>query len=78
MNACRYALKRIHHRGSSAQRRKIYLIEANNLNTQQLAFASTVNIASGDMSETWGDVLFKKISKPIGCRSVHRTSGQGW
>jgi hypothetical protein len=54
------------------------LIEANNLNTQQLAFASTVNIASGDMSETWGDVLFKKISKPIGCRSVHRTSGQGW
>jgi hypothetical protein len=37
------------------QRRKVYLIKANNLNSQQLAFASTVNIASGDTSEICGD-----------------------
>jgi hypothetical protein len=39
----------------SAQRRKVYSISANDLNSQQLAFASTVNIGSGDMLETCGD-----------------------
>jgi hypothetical protein len=42
------------------QRRKVYLIEANDLNSQQLAFASTVNIASGDTSEICGDHALPK------------------
>ena len=37
------------------QRRKVYLIKANDLNSQQLAYASTVNIASGDHSAICGD-----------------------
>jgi len=44
----------------SAQRWKVYLIKANDLNTQQLAFVSTVNIASGDISETCGDPALPK------------------
>ena len=39
----------------STQLREIYLIKANDLNSQQLAFISTVNIGSGDTQETWGD-----------------------
>jgi hypothetical protein len=42
------------------QRRKVYLIKANDLNSQQLAFASTVNIASGDTSEICGDHALPK------------------
>jgi hypothetical protein len=36
------------------------VIKANDLNSQQLAFASTVNIASGDTAEICGDHALPK------------------
>jgi hypothetical protein len=38
--------------GETAQRPKVYLIKANGFNSQQIASASSVDIATGDTPET--------------------------
>jgi hypothetical protein len=60
----------------SVQRRKVYLIKANDLNTQHLAFASTVNIASGDISETCGDHALPRNQQTNWLLQVHSKSCQ--
>jgi hypothetical protein len=52
--------KVVYYIGETAQRPKVYLIKANGFNSQQIAFASSVDIATGDTPETCGDPDFPK------------------